>query len=486
MTTVRNLGWLSLSLASFLLMTATAPSWAQDKPPATVKVEKGPIRVETILKGVVEAESGSELVLRPEAWASPLTVLKAVEHGAEVKKGDVLIEFNLEKIDQAIKDLKIDQGLGMLSLKQAEEELPLLERLLPLDLAAAEREKKQSDEDLIKFLEIDRPQSEKMANFQLKSASYYLEYAKEELSQLQKMYRSKDLTEDTEEMILKRQRHQVEASEFGLKNAEIQRETTLKVALPRQEQQVRDGVVRQAVSLEKAKLTLPLTLSQKRVALLKLRMEGERTAEKLADLQKDRALMTVHAPRDGIVFYGKAFNGSWAGATSLIPRLQEGGTVAPSEVFMTVVAPRPVFVRASVEEKDLHSLKTGLTGKAIPVGYPETKIPAKLAKISAIPLGPGVFEARIALDFDKVEGPDAISPGMACSTSFVSYKKEDALTVPATSVFVDEKDDSHFVYLPVKDGKPVKKTITVGKTAGSKMEVVEGLKEGDEVLAAKP
>lgn len=486
MATVRTLRMLSLSLASFVGMASGSTVHAQEKPPSTVKAERGPLRVEVTLKGLVEAETGTEMVIRPEAWTSPLTVLKAVTHGAEVKKGDVLLELNLEKIDQAIRDLKIDRELGRLSLKQAEEELPLIERFLPLDLAAAEREKKQTDEDLAKFLEIDRPQAEKMANFQLKSSSYYLEYAKEELRQLQKMYRSKDLTEDTEEMILKRQRHQVESSEFSLKSAEIQRDATLKVTLPRQEQQAREGALRQALALEKARIALPLALSQKKLALAKMKIEGERTAEKLANLMKDREAMTVRAPIDGIVFYGKAINGTWGGATPMMPKLQEGGTLLPSEVFMTVVAARPVFVRATVDEKDLHTLTTGLAGKAVTAGFPDMKIPAKLEKISRVPQGPGSFEARVALGLDKVEGGMAIYPGMACSASFVPFKKDDALTVPATAVFAEQDDDSYYVYLPAKEGKPVKRTVKVGKMAGGKTEIVEGLKEGDEILTAKP
>ena len=342
MMTARSLASsLVLGMACGLLMGA------DDKPAATVKVEKGSIRLETTLKGVVEAESGTELIIRPEVWASPMTVLKAVEHGAEVKKGDVLLELKLEKIDQALKDLKLERDLGALSLKQAEEELPVLEKLLPLDMAAAERDKKQTDEDLVRFLRIDRPQSEKMSDYQLKSSAYYLEYAKEELSQLQKMYRSKDLTEETEEMILKRQRHQVESGEFALKNAQIQHETMLKVTLPRQEQRAREGVIRQDLALIRTKVSLPMTLSQKQIALAKMKIEAERTAEKLANLEKDREAMTVRAPRDGIVYYGKAVNGSWAGAATLIPRLQDGGTLGSGEVFMTVLSARPVFVRAS-------------------------------------------------------------------------------------------------------------------------------------------
>src|SRR5271157_3051054 len=162
--------------------------------PATVKVEKGPFKVEVTLMGVFESARMSEVAVKPKAWSMPLVVEKAVELGTPVKQGDILVELDREKIDKAIQDAEVELSLGELSLKHAEEELPDLEKLLPIDLAAAERAKTQADEDLSRFLEIDRPNSEKMAQFSVKSAVEYLEYAKEELRQLEKMYRSKDLT----------------------------------------------------------------------------------------------------------------------------------------------------------------------------------------------------------------------------------------------------------------------------------------------------
>ena len=144
-----------------------------------------------------------------------------------------------------------------IALKQAAEELPLLEKSLPVDLAAAERSKTQVDEDLKKFLDIDRSQSERNAQFAVKRSTEYLEYSKEELRQLEKMYRSKDLTEETEEIIFRRQRFQVETSEFFLKEAELHRDQVLKIDLPRQEQRMRENAVKQAIDLEKARAHFP-------------------------------------------------------------------------------------------------------------------------------------------------------------------------------------------------------------------------------------
>lgn len=477
----------------FLLILAGLPALGQeptkpkaeaDAKPATTKVRKGPVRVALSLKGVVESGQMAEISLRPEASTLPLTVEKAVEHGTAVKKGDVLVELDPEKIDQAIKDLEVERALADLALKQAERELPILEKFAPLDLAAAERAKARADEDLARFLQIDRPLEELSAQFQMKSSEFSLEYARDELSQLEKMYRSKDLTEETERLILKRHQFQVEMAEFQVKSAETTRDRTFKVTLPRQEQAERDAADRQALALQKVKDTQELEVGQKRLALAKLRHDGKRGEEKLAKLREDRKLYTVLAPADGVVFYGRSTFGQWAAASTVAPKLQKGGVLTPGEVFLTVVAPRPAFVRAAVEEKDLHDLRPKLRGKAVPAGYPGRGVPARVASVSPVPVSPGNFEARV--DLDLGEGDDAVMPGMACTVKLVAYEKDQALTVPTSAVFADDADDSQYVYATREGGKPEKKAVKVGRAAGDRTEILDGLREGDELLTSKP
>src|SRR6185369_2608174 len=105
-----------------------------------------------------------------------LLVKKAVEHGASVKKGDTLIWLDLEKIERAIRELETDSRLSELAIRLAEEELPSLEKNTRLDLVAAERAKTRSDEDLKKWIDVDRGTMEKQAEHNLKQSRQSLEY----------------------------------------------------------------------------------------------------------------------------------------------------------------------------------------------------------------------------------------------------------------------------------------------------------------------
>jgi multidrug resistance efflux pump len=466
------------------------------KPPATTpetakvptcKVEKGRIHTDVTVKGVFESEDMHEIAIHPKATGAGqapvvLTVIKAVPHGTAVKKGDLLVELDLEKIDEAIKDRRTERSTAEVALREAEEELPVQEKSLPIEQAAAERAKREAEEDMARFKAVDRSLAEQTADEILKGAQYQLEAAREELKQLEKMYRAKDLTEETEEYILKRQRQQVKQAEFSLKSATISREQTLKVDMPRREIGLRENTVKTALALEKARNSSPLVLRQKKLALQKMKADFERSGEQLSRLEQDREAMTVRAPADGIVFYGRLSDGQWPAASTLEARLRRGGVLAPEEVFMTVVSARPLVVQATVEEKDVYVLKPNLAGKATPAGYPKIKLPVRVIKVSTVPQSPGKFEALLTVDLGK-EG-EAVMPGMACEAKFTAYHKDDALTVPATAVFaVEGEEDSHYVYLAHGEEK---RTVKVGETSGQKTEILEGLKAGDEILTAKP
>ena len=155
-------------------------------------------------------------MLNPNSWSN-FTVLKAVPHGQRVQKGETLVTLDMKEIDEQLQDLEKTIRLNNLALQLADTELESTKTTLPLDLEASAQAKKIADEDLNYFLNINRSFLEESANFSLKNAQQSLEYSEEELKQLEKMYKADDLTEETEEIVLKRARNEVEQGKFYLK-----------------------------------------------------------------------------------------------------------------------------------------------------------------------------------------------------------------------------------------------------------------------------
>ncbi|MHC4253384.1 MAG: HlyD family secretion protein, partial [Planctomycetota bacterium] len=332
---------------------------APPKGPKTHKVKRGPFRIEARLDGVFEAHAMAEVVFRPEAW-SVLAVKEAARHGAQVKAGEVVLALDTEKIDEAIEDAESGRELADLGLALAKEEEATLEKTAPLDLAAAGRASRHADEDLKQYEETGRALWIKQTNQSLKNSERYLAYQLEELRQLEKMYQADDLTEETEEIILARQRHAVERARLNLEAQRVMTEKTLRMELPRRDVSVKEAARRKQIGHEKARVTLPGALRKKRLEIEAMERARRKSREKLDNLRRDREAMIVRAPVDGIVYCGRCVRGQWTGLGQV---LSEGTTLKPHAVVMTILEPRPVLVRTSVPEKFLALVRPGLAGK---------------------------------------------------------------------------------------------------------------------------
>ena len=99
-----------------------APAKRRLRPP---NGQEGPLKITVDLDGVFEARSASEIVVRLDEYvpAPALVVVGAVKHGARVKKGDVLVTFDTEKLDKTIDDLRTDLKLSELGLQASRRQL---------------------------------------------------------------------------------------------------------------------------------------------------------------------------------------------------------------------------------------------------------------------------------------------------------------------------------------------------------------------------
>jgi HlyD family secretion protein len=460
--------------------TKAAEPKAEAKPAETVSAERGRFEVALDMKGEFVPLDMAVVEFNPQGWRQPLEIVTVVPHGTRVNAGDVIIQFDPRKLDEAITDAEMALAVSDKAIEIARRELPVAEALQPLEMAAAERAGRIAAEDLKRWQAVERRQFEESARFGLKAAEEFLKYSSEELRQLQQMYKDKDLTEETEEMILQRTRFEVEQAEFRLKNSRLQTEESLTIEAPRRDEAATAAAARSALDLEKARGTLGLRLDQKRLELAKDEYARAQALRKLGELKDDRQKVALKAPRAGIVYYGRLHDGSWSTA-AVAAKAAPGQDVPPGDLVFTVVDPARVGFDAVVEEKDLHLVAPGLKGRVEPAGYPDLEVPAALEAFGGVPKN-GRYNARFAVT--AVPGGPALLPGMNGTARCQVYARPDAVTLPASAVLRDD-DGSRVVYLP---GQPaaVKRPVKVGRTASGRVEILEGVSAGEAVLAKRP
>lgn len=176
-------------------------------------------------------------------------------------------------------------------------------------------------------------------------------------------------------------------------------------------------------------------------------------------------------------------------------------------ILFTVADVSSMIIKVGVNEVDIGKIHSDQAVKITLDAYPKVSFPGKISRIApAVRLDEKVrvFDVEIRLDAQGKE----LRSGMTANVEVVGEKKEKVLTVPVESVF--QRDEGDVVYLRKKvdpktaeadkkkkdkDGKPDKdawkknferRMVVTGLSDNSRVEVVSGLKMGDEVALEDP
>lgn len=154
------------------------------------------------------------------------------------------------------------------------------------------------------------------------------------------------------------------------------------------------------------------------------------------------------------------------------------GSLASQGVeLLTLVSNQDVYVELKVAANDFDNLSTGCKAD-IKIGKKTYK--GKLDSIDKIALpnekGNPVIGARVT-----IENPDEdIYIGVGAKVSMTVAEKKNVLYVPGE--VINTSTDGDFVYV-IRDGVVKKQAVELGVVSGSKAEIINGLKEGDEVVS---
>ena len=163
--------------------------------PASASDEKSKTKTVKI-SGVFEAINSLEISPDTEHITS-LEIKRIVPHGTKIGAGKNVVLFETEEIDKQIKEAGTELRLAKLTLEDDEYAYTQFLETQKLDKEAAELARKRAQQDYDNFVQVDRDRQIKTAEFNLKSSQSSLDNAKEELEQLEQMYKEDELTEES-------------------------------------------------------------------------------------------------------------------------------------------------------------------------------------------------------------------------------------------------------------------------------------------------
>ncbi len=366
------------------------------------------------IDGVFEPIKAHEITADVEELKS-LEIQRIVPHGIEVKKDQNLVSFETEEIDQQIEDAQAQLRLAELDLQDAEFAHEQFLESQKLDRAAADRTLKKAKQAYDNFVQVDRERQIETANHNLTNAKASLENAMEELEQLEQMYQEDDLTEESEEIVLKRAKQAVENAKFRFRNTEIATQRSLKQSIPRAQAEQEATLTRAQLAHAKAVRDLNSERTRRDIELRKKRNQVDRQQSDFKQLQDERKKLVIQAPAAGIVVHGKLTRGKISDKPST---LEAGSSVTGDQVLMTLFEPGRLQIRVDLEQTDLPAARPGAEGIVTIAAYPDLKLGATVTSVSLVPFAGSKFDGVLSVKLLGDTPP--IVPGMTCKIGFAA------------------------------------------------------------------
>jgi multidrug resistance efflux pump len=476
--------WLAPACAALLLLAPWhAPAWAGDGAPATVVVKRGPLSAALDVEGTLVPEHHAQVAPKFEAYGGKLEILEAAPEGPVVK-GQILLRLDDETYHREVRAKERDLAIARLDLERSEQAQARRKQGWDLGrggwaraLDDAVRRKKLADEALERFVDVERKLREEDARAELEGRRIALTNTQEELAQLEKMYKEDDMVEETEGIVLKRNRRHLERMLASFQRYKNRWEYDQTVKLPRELERLTTEAQRAAANLTWLQTTRPLEVKKAELELEKAREKADAAERALGKLRQDAGAFLLTAPMAGQAVRGRLEHGAWKDLGD-DEAYEAGKTVRAGQVLYTVVDDGDLQVRTQVKEADLAEVRPGQPASVTTPLTGKEPLEAEVARVARYGT-----QGNYAVVLRLLASDGRLRTGLGCKAQIVRARGDDVLSVPVGCL--RHEDGKDWVWRLGADG-PVRTEVRVGHGLAGRAELVEGVSAGSVLLARPP
>ncbi|KAF0134395.1 MAG: macrolide-specific efflux protein MacA [Candidatus Saganbacteria bacterium] len=222
---------------------------------------------------------------------------------------------------------------------------------------------------------------------------------------------------------------------------------------------VEEVLVSEGQNVKRSQVLLWLSSNDRATLLDAARSQGEEEYKKWQEVYKPAPIV---APINGFI---------------IKRNIEPGQSVSLSDAVL-VMADK-LIVKAQVDETDIGRIRLGQPVNIILDAYPEKPIRGTVSHIA--------YEAKVIsnvvmyeVDVAPQSVPLYFRSGMSATIEFKQDGRTNVLLVPINAV--KKRGSSSFVFVKDKDRKPKAQMVELGLENTDHVELLSGLKEGDEIL----
>ncbi len=443
----------------------------------TLEIKSSPLKVNVDTAAIVWSEELQAVRLVPKTWTK-FIVESVVEHGRRVKKGDVILRFKREDYDRLVKDTALEVEVATATYQRSLN----LQKVADVNFAITKKNLEWKKFFRRKAWEVnstkDLDHNTQAIFLSMDSSIQAYENQKAELEQLSRMYEAEELTEQSEEIVLKRQRLAVKNAELELERAKARFEWKKEMIIPRMKEELKDEFDKEMAQIDadiaNLKYTERVTAAERKQADI----AHQKVLEKWNDLKTDEKWFEIKAECDGIALYGALENGMWNNYAKSALMLVPGMEVTQKTSLMTVVNTEKMFLKFTVAEGNYAKLTSRQRGYFVANSLPDVEIPSQITEIGVVPLGTE-YSGSASIELEPRVN---LIPGLKGKMTVAAVRKTNAIMIPATAI---ERDDElkRFVYvLEENQETPTRRMVKVGIKQGNQVEILDGLAAGMKII----
>lgn len=155
-----------------------------------------------------------------------------------------------------------------------------------------------------------------------------------------------------------------------------------------------------------------------------------------------------------------------------------GQHVRPGDVLFSIADFDPLIARLYLAEKDVYGMREGREVRITLKASEDTRFRGRIRQISPVV---DVATGTVKVTVEAIAPPPEVRPGSFVTVDIVRTTHANATLVPREAVIRELQDAYVFV---ARDGVAVKRSISLGLEEGGRIEAVDGVTPGEQVIVA--
>lgn len=455
------------SLGIYRFQSALISAQPDDSEVATYRVQRRTLEDRVVNRGTVESQ---QTVYGNCELPGDTKIKFIVPEGSQVTKGQLVVELDSDQIDQRIQEKEIELNEAQAKLDDARQAEKIQLNKNQTDIKTAELEFILAEIDLEKY---------EKGTFEAERADLQrsITEGSAELSQVQD-----DIT-NTRDLVKKGYRTPQQLRGLQLREQQYQRmverdqQKLMVLEEYERKRQITELTAKKEENQrkwERAKETALAEELKAKAAVNNAENGVKIVAQQLDQLKQKQEKAKMFASQDGIIAYA---NERWYDASR---RIREGTEVYEGRAIYFLPDMNRMQVKVQVHESVVERIKKDQTATIRLDAFPERKLAGTVSSVASMAASSwsNIQNYDSIVIINELPSDMAIKPGMTAEVDVLVGTYPDVIAVPLNAV--TEHFGRAFVYVKLADDAQ-RRPVKVGRMTHAFAEILEGLKEGDEV-----